>query len=242
MTDLFMRALLLTHVGVGAIGLAAFWVPVFTTKGSLAHKAYGRIFRNCAYVALGTAATALTLRTIAYLAAGETPTTLPARFGAIVFLAYLTLVSFVIVRHGVTVLKNKATPGRMNTPLNAWLARAAIAASVMLVAYALVLSPPNRILLYALSPIGLFSGLGILRYIGTPPGSPRQWLYEHLGAMIGGGIAFHTAFAVFGANRLFDIGLEGWIAVIPWIAPAAIGIPATVLWTRHYQRKFGESA
>ena len=58
--------------------------------------------------------------------------------------------------------------------------------------------------------------------------------------MIGAGIAFHTAFAVFGSSRLFDIGLTGWIAVIPWVLPAAIGIPATILWTRHYRRKFGE--
>ena len=59
--------------------------------------------------------------------------------------------------------------------------------------------------------------------------------------MIGGGIAFHTAFAVFGMNQLFNLGLSGWLAVVPWILPAMIGIPATALWTRHYQRKFGES-
>lgn len=235
-----MRALLLTHVSVGAIGLIAFWVPVFTAKGGAWHKACGRIFKYCAYVVLASAAAALTLRTATYLAAGETVATRPASFGAMVFLGYLTVVSFVVVRHGVTVLQSKGRPEELNTPLNRWLARAAIAGTVFVVAYALVLSPPNRILLYALSPIGILTGLGILRYVGKPASSPRQWLYEHLGSMLGGGIAFHTAFAVFGATRLFDIGLEGWIAVLPWVAPAAVGIPATVLWTRHYQRKFGE--
>ena len=48
--------------------------------------------------------------------------------------------------------------------------------------------------------------------------------------------------AVFGSTRLFDIGLTGWIAIIPWIAPAAIGIPAIVIWTRHYRLKFRETA
>jgi hypothetical protein len=63
-----------------------------------------------------------------------------------------------------------------------------------------------------------------------------------MNAMIGTGIAFHTAFAVFGSGRLFDLGLEGWVAVIPWILPALIGIPAVAIWTRHYQRKFGDLA
>ena len=42
--------------------------------------------------------------------------------------------------------------------------------------------------------------------------------------MIGGGIAFHTAFAVFGAQRLWDYELSGFLGVLPWILPALIGI------------------
>ena len=49
-----------------------------------------------------------------------------------------------------------------------------------------------------------------------------------------------TAFAVFGMTRIFDIGLTGSMAVIPWILPAAIGIPASIIWRRHYQKKFNE--
>ena len=72
--------------------------------------------------------------------------------------------------------------------------------------------------------------------------SRRAWMYEHIGAMLGSGIAFHTAFAVFGSAQLIDINLAGWLQVVPWIAPTIIGIPAILLWTRHYQRKFGELA
>jgi len=32
----------------------------------------------------------------------------------------------------------------------------------------------------------------------------------------------------------------GWIGVLPWLLPAAVGIPASVLWTRRYRRRFGE--
>ena len=81
----------------------------------------------------------------------------------------------------------------------------------------------------------------MLQYMsGKTRTSPRAWLYEHLGSMLGAGIAFHTAFAVFGSAQLFDLGLSGWTAVVPWVAPAAIGIPAIFLWTRHYRRKFGD--
>ena len=95
-------------------------------------------------------------------------------------------------------------------------------------------------MLLALSPVGISSGIGILKYLGGSLPSPRQWMYEHLGAMIGAGIAFHTAFAVFGINRLVSLRIDGALAVVPWILPAAIGIPASVIWARHYQKKFGE--
>ena len=58
--------------------------------------------------------------------------------------------------------------------------------------------------------------------------------------MLGGGIAFHTAFAVFGGARLFDLGLEGGLAVIPWVLPALIGVPAIAIWVRHYKKEFAK--
>lgn len=232
----------LVHVVFGVVGLAAFWVPVFSKKGATNHQRFGRIFVRCAYVLLAAAAISLGLRFAEAIRDGVTHNDSPSYFALLIFLGYLTFTTFVTVRHGVAVLGNKRQPQNMRTSLNRFLALASIAASAFIVLYALVIAPPNRILLFALSPIGIATGLGILRYIGSEPPSRRAWMYEHLGAMLAAGIAFHTAFAVFGAGRLFDIGLEGWIAVIPWIAPTAIGIPAIALWTRHYRRKFGELA
>ena len=230
----------LVHVVFGFIGLGAFWIPVFSKKGAANHVRFGKIFVWSAYILLSAAAVALGLRIADAIRQGIGLSDEPSYFAFLVFLGYLTLVTFVIVRHGVGVLRNKREPRRMHTILNRFLAMAAVTASIAIVLYALIVAPPNRILLFALSPIGISSGLGILRYINSEAPSRRAWMYEHMGAMLGGGIAFHTAFAVFGSSRLFDIGLEGWVAVIPWVAPAAIGIPAIVLWTRHYRRKFNE--
>jgi hypothetical protein len=228
------------HVLFGSIGLAAFWIPVFAKKGAVNHVRFGKIFVWSAYVVLSAAGIALLARISDLLTRNVGPADQPLLVSFIVFLGYLTFVTFVTLRHGMAVLKHKRDPGSLRTNLNTALAFAAILASVGLILYALLLSPPSQILLLALSPIGLGIGFGNLRYMRSEAPSKRAWMYEHLGAMLGSGIAFHTAFAVFGSTRLFDIGLTGWVAVIPWIAPAAIGIPAITIWTRHYRQKFGE--
>ncbi len=228
------------HVLFGAIGLAAFWIPIFARKGAVNHVRFGKVFVWSAYVVLSAAAIALASRFVSLAQNGIGPTEAPVQFAFLVFLAYLTFVTYVTLRQGMAVLRHKRHPTLLATNFNRVLALAAIAASVGLIVYAIVLAPPNRILLFALSPIGLGVGFGNIKYMGGTHASQRAWLYEHLGAMIGAGIAFHTAFAVFGATRLFDIGLSGWVAVIPWILPAALGIPAISIWTNYYRRKYRE--
>lgn len=242
MLELVSDSARFVHVAFGAVGLAAFWFPVVARKGGPLHMRAGRVFKWCAYVVLAAAAAALSVRVTSLALEGITPFNNPGPFGFIVFLGYLTVVTFVVVRHGVTVLQHKRDHATMRHPLNYALAWAAIAASSFIVGYALLLSPDTKILLIALSPIGFLAGRDILRFLAEEPASSRAWFYEHMSAMLGGGIAFHTAFLVFGSTRLFDLGLNGWVAVLPWIAPAAIGVPASIVWTNHYRRKFGEVA
>jgi hypothetical protein len=228
------------HVAFGFAGLAAFWVPVLTRKGGPSHRRFGRIFAGCAWVVLASAGVSVVYNLVETRLAGVTLADAPSAYAFLFFLGYLAFVTFVIVRHALGVLEHKQDPSTQATSVNLWLARASIGASIALVVFALWLRPPNMVILLALSPIGIGTGSGILRYLTGKVASPKQWLYEHLGGMIGAGIAFHTAFAVFGFGRLFDYRPEGWLGVLPWILPAAIGIPATVLITRHYQRRFGE--
>ena len=228
------------HVLFGAAGLAAFWVPIATRKGATNHVRFGKIFVWCAYIVLGAAAIALSVRIATMIQLGISPADNSNGWASSVFLAYLTFVTFVNVRHGVGVLRYKNDPQGLASRLTLILAVLSILASLLVIAYAIVLSPEIKIVLFALSPIGFGTGFGMLQYVRNPPTSARAWMYEHLGAMLGSGIAFHTAFAVFGMNRLFEINLGGWFAIVPWILPAAIGIPAITIWTRHYRRKFGE--
>jgi len=144
------------------------------------------------------------------------------------------------LRHGLQVLENKKDLTAMNIGFNRFIAWLAIVASTALIIYSIYFKPPNMIVLFALSPIGFGIGSGILKAIKGRRPEGKAWFYEHMGSMIGTGVAFHTAFAVFGSSRLFDLGLEGWIAIVPWILPALIGIPGTAIWTRYYKRKFND--
>ncbi len=228
------------HAAFGFIGLAAFWVPIVSKKGGTRHVTFGKIFLYSAYVVLGSAGISVVYRLSRSLLAGVGPAQEPVLFSFLLFLGYLALVTFVIVHHAIGVLRTKDNPDALATGFNIFLGRLAILASVALIVYTMIVQPPVMILLYALSPIGFSAGWGIHKYLSGNRPSNRQWLYEHLGGMLGAGIAFHTAFAVFGVAQIWDFRLEGWVAVIPWLTPAALGIPATIVWTRHYQRKFGE--
>lgn len=229
-----------THVAAGAVGLMVFWIPIFTRKGSHYHRLLGKVFKYCAYVVLACAGAAIVLRLATLIAAGETTATQSNAYASYIFLGYLSLVTFVILRHGLQVLSNKASLIKMNTSTNRWFARLAITASLLVIAYAIYFSPSNKVVLYALSPIGILSGIGILQAIAGKRTENKAWLYEHLGAMLGCGIAFHTAFAVFGSSRLFELNLPGLWQALPWILPTLIGVPATIIWTRIYKRRFGD--
>ena len=72
------------------------------------------------------------------------------------------------------------------------------------------------IVLLALSPVGLMQGREMIVQMTQPQSERMTWFYAHMGNMIGAGIAFHTAFAVFGAGRVFDFQLPGAWQVVPW--------------------------
>lgn len=228
------------HVGGGFIGLFLFWIPLLSKKGSKLHRKVGVFWVWLARLVLGTAFLGVLMYMPQLLADGKTPFSHPDSYGFLMFLGYLSIVTYVVTMFAVEVLNHKKDPTGLATPLMKFLAYLSILLSVWIVFFALVYSPSQKIVLLALSPVGIATGWGMLQFMAGKHSSSRAWLYEHLGSMIGAGIAFHTAFAVFGMSRLFDIGLTGPLAVIPWILPTIIGIPATVIWRRHYQKKFKE--
>jgi len=224
------------HIAIGSIGLLAFWVPVFTAKGSQPHRRLGQTFRYCGWVVIASALIAVGLYYATLLNAGLGPEDRPNDWAFLLFLAYLAIVTGLPLSHGIAVLRHKRDLSQLKTPYRITLAWLGIASSAAVIGWALYWRPPNMMILLALSPIGLSIGVSMLRLFHRSRHETKTWLYEHLAAMLGAGIAFHTAFAVFGANRLFGYSLEGFWQVIPWIAPAAIGIPATQIWIHQLKK------
>lgn len=238
--DLLNTAFLWTHITAGFIGLTAYWIPIFAKKGGLNHRRFGKIFVNAGYVVVAAAVLSISTRAVRYGMNGKTFEQLQSFWGFAIFLLYLSLVTFVSLRFAVIVLREKKDPARLGTAFNKALGYGAIAGSLAVIAYALIIQPPVMIVLLALSPIGLLVGPQILAYFKGKETSKRAWWYSHMGAMIGAGIAFHTAFLVFGVTRLFDIGLSGPLAFVPWVLPTLIGVPANIIWERYYRRKFND--
>ena len=239
---LLFDILILAHVATGFVGLAAFWVPVFARKGGRTHVLAGRVYVYCAYVVTLSAVTAAAGRIVSYQVQGIRLADDPVLYGMSLFLGYLGLVTFATVRQAIRVLATRRAPETLRTPVHEALAWASIGSSLALVAFAVTVWSDVSPVLLGLSPIGIFTGRNMLRLMRNPGARPMGWFYSHLGSMLGGGIAFHTAFVVFGVQRLWAYELEGPLAVVPWILPTVVGIPAIFLWTRHYRRKFNRRA
>jgi hypothetical protein len=245
MSDIY-RIVLGVHLVAGLIGLAAFWTPALARKGGTTHVRVGRVFfwSTCVIAATGVVMASLLLANPLAIKIPSRPLS-PQRAAAMateirlttIFLFYLVLITFTPVYHGVRVLATRRDPATLKTPFHTAIHAAAIVASIALVVLGLVFRQPVFVFM---SPIGFLIGFGDLQFARRPYPTPMAWWYEHLGSMLGGGIAFHTAFLVLGAGRLFGLRLDGMTAVIPWILPTLIGLPASAIWTRYYKRKFKE--
>jgi len=239
---MLFNALILAHVATGFVGLAAFWIPVFARKGGRTHVRAGRVYVYCAYVVTLSAVTAAAGRIVSYQLQGIRLTDEPDLYGVSLFLGYLGLVTFATVRQGIRVLATRRAPETLRTPGHEALAWASMASSAAIITFALAMWSDVSPVLLGLSPIGLFTGRNMLRLMRNPGARRMGWFYSHLGSMLGGGIAFHTAFIVFGVQRLWAYELAGPLAVVPWILPTIVGLPAIAIWTRHYRRRFDRGA
>jgi hypothetical protein len=245
MRNIYQLALAL-HVAAGIIGMAAFWTPAVARKGGTLHVRAGRIFykATCA-IALTGLVMAVSLLLTPLSVRPPRAAVSPERAAAIAlqirltapFLLYLLLITFTPVYHGVRVLETKGSPSDLRTPFHTSLHLTMIVAAAAMIGLSVWSRQP---VFAALSPIGFLVGFGNLGFARKPYATRMAWWYEHMGSMIGGGIAFHTAFLVLGAGRLLGMHLTGWTAVVPWILPSLIGIPASAIWTGYYRRKFRE--
>jgi hypothetical protein len=241
----YFRLMMIAHVAAGALALVSFWIAIAAKKGGRVHLRAGRCFEWSMYFNAATPRVAATADLLAPTlvhppAAGVDPDRAAAgtrKLGA--FLGYLGLVSLATTRRGVRSVQTRRDPSQLRTPEYLSLAAVTIAAGVAVAVLGLTRASGPDVLLLSMSTLGPAIGIAMFVQAFRREHGPRDWLYHHLGSMIGGGIAAHTAFAVFGAGRILPIQLPGAWRIVPWLLPTAIGVPAIFIWIARYTRRAG---
>ena len=223
-----------------------FWIPAFTKKGGGAHVRSGWVYVICMSVVVATAfilsgmafAAPLKVRGVTEALTAEQAARFIRRSREFAFfLAYLAGLTLAAGWQGVRVIETRREPGAMRTAFTFALNIAVVLASVLTLAVGL---KEGNMVLIAMSPIGVLVSGGNLSYLLKGPQTKMHWWYEHLGSMIGTGIAGYTAFLVFGARQLFPALTRTNFYAVFWVAPTIIGVTAIFLTIGYYRRKFHE--
>jgi uncharacterized protein (TIGR03435 family) len=218
-----MKMLLGLHITGGTVALLSMFLPIISRKGGRLHRRSGWVF------VIGMTIVSITAVMLAgheFLAGASEG----ARVGG-AFLLYVAILTGAGVSAGVRVLGARQRTAPHRHPWDLSVATLLTASALVLAAYGLAI---GQALLISFSIVGVINGGGQLAYWLRPPSAPMHWWYEHMNQMLGACIAATTAFLVNNAGR---IGLQN-TSLIVWWAPTLIGIPATLIWTQYYRRRF----
>lgn len=238
--NLIYALLLMLHITVGSAALLLFWLPALTPKGSLDHIKFGRYYANTMYMVAGSGMLICLLVLVAPLtihgdfsnAANQAQKALNIRLFAF-FLMYISWLTLTSVRHGILVLRVKQARHLLRHPTHLGLLLVLITGGLALLGLGLWF---NKVLHLIFGILGTIIGGQMLVYCLRRHIAPRQWWIEHLGAMIGSGVAAYTAFLTFGA-RQFLAGAGYWQLVF-WVAPGVIGALVIARLSRKYHLQF----
>lgn len=228
------------HIIVGTLALILFWIPIATRKGGLNHVKFGKFYGWTMYTVAATGALMALLviyDPIAIKGHLMQANSDPEAFSATLrifwgFLLFLSFITYVSVKQGFTVLKHKGDTHGLRT---FWHVTPIILTGVGGIIIFTLGIMHSRVLHIVFGILGMSIAIGMIRYcFNDSPGS-KQWLIEHLGAMIGSGIGAYTAFIAFGGRHLFT--QIGSYQIIFWIAPGVIGSIAIFYLSRKHQTK-----
>lgn len=219
------------HVGAGIVALTSFWGAVATAKGSLAHRRWGGIFSTSIYVAGAQALGMGTLSVIWPLAMHPGLTDIALYRGLLGWMMiYLALLTISMTRYGLLMVANK----RRHADNRHWsmvaLQITVLVAGINCFAQGLILRQP---LMVIVALIGFGTTATYIRYIFAPAPGPRDYLHEHLKAMVATGIAAYTAFLSVGLIEMFP-----HMAFNPviWAIPSVVGMGLIIRFLRRYPK------
>ena len=241
------QSALYLHIAVGACALLLFWVPVFTRKGNLNHKRFGRYFAWAMYTVSFSGIVMSSLDLLFPIAMHAPGIDLSPDQSAEVsrevrqfglFLFSLSILVLTSTRHGWLTILHRENRQMLRHPLHVGLNLLLSAIGLLLLITGL---RSDMILFVVFGALQLVTGTGNLRYSFRSEIRPKEWWFQHLSGLIGSGIGAYTAFTVFGGRRFFEqifsSNFES-LAIFLWIGPGVIGGIATALLSLHYRKKF----
>ena len=205
------------HIAAGAGSFLLAPVALVTAKGGKAHRRWGMVYLWCMGV---VAATALPM----------------AIFRPVLFLALVAVFSFYLAFSSYRVLRLKDLPrGGSAKPID-WIAALVTFCSSAWLSWLGAFHPTA---IQVIGPVGVVFGLigmraaaGQMWIFVRKPKEKMFWWFGHLQGFLGSYIAAWSAFSVVTLSRLLG---NHWYV---WLWPTIVGVPAIVLTTAYYKRRF----
>ena len=218
---------LFVHIGLGVAALLSYWVAALASKGSAPHKLAGKIYL---LVMIGLLIPAIPLSVRILLEKS-------VMFGWFFF--YLLLITGSALWQGWFAIRHKRDFSRYTGVGFRRLAWANLAAGVAILGLGAATVQP---ILLGFSAVGILNGRRMLQLAKSQPAHPRWWMEQHIGAMIGCGVATHIAFLLVGLPRLLPALAGPTMQTAAWLAPLALSFLARFWLGRKYLPQPGDGA
>jgi len=214
------------HAGLGTLALVTFWTAGLSRKGSPVHRLAGKVYL-LAMAGLLLAALPLT---------ASLATRNPVA-GA--FLSYLVVITVTSVWTSWRAVRDKKDWARFTGPVYRLLMGANLASGLAIAGVGLFITTQMQVIFVAFSSIGIIGAVNMWRFSRRPPEDPRWPLRQHLGAMLGNGVATHIAFLTIGLPKVLPFLAGSSLLNLAWLGPLVVSVVAGAFLTRKYLPKRG---
>lgn len=214
---LWVKLFLTIHIAGGAMSFLLAPVALVTAKGGRQHKRWGKVY----------------LWSMGAVAATAVPL---AFFFPVKFLALVSVFSFYFAFSGFRVLRLKELARGGSAEAIDWIAAIVTLSTSTLLAWLSWFRPASIEVIPIVGVIFGFIGIRVasvqmISFVRKPK-EKMFWWYTHLGNFIGSYIAAWSAFSVVTLARVLG---NAWYV---WLWPVMVGVPAIVVTTAYYKRKF----
>lgn len=215
------RYIVYLHIAFGVVALATFWTAAFLRKGSLRHRAVGKIYLLAMIGVLGSG-----LPLVLYMIGVGRPITA-------LFLTFLLLITGHACWFAWRAVRFKAQRARYFDATFWSMATIVLFAGVGIIALG---AQVDSILLQVFGMIGVVGFVDAVVSQRRSASNPRWWLREHYSAMIGNGVATHIAFFSIGLRSAFPGIDPNLMQSLAWFTPLVGAVLAGVYLNRRYGR------